>query len=251
MRGCIALLAAIGSPAAVSEKAPVVSEAGPANCAATGLNMKYEAFIAGVNAGEANLLLTRENDSYRVEGTARSKGLWESIQQWRAEYSIDGKLLSSVAQGSGPATLPVPGHFYSLQTTPKKRREIHIEDGVLSEIKNHNVRDPRPAQTGYDLLSALFFLPACHASARVHTGRDGYEFTRVEGVAGQPSDQDTDPQLCNYAVVDEGGQRYKLGLTHGQYAGFSVPATILVRGPLPGRMVLVAATPLTAASECR
>jgi len=209
-------------------------------CASTGLNLRYEAFIAGVNAGEASLQVSRKGAAYRVAGTARSKGLWESMQQWRAEYSVDG-MLEAEAPASA-ATVPAPGHFYSLQTTPRKRREIHIEDGILKETKNHKVRDPRPAQTGYDLLSALFFLPACHARARIHTGRDGYEFSRIDSA-------ETDA-VCDYAVIDEQGGDYRLKLTYQQLGGFTVPQVISVRGPLPGRMVLAESTHAVRPAAC-
>jgi len=190
--------------------------------------LTYEAYIAGINAGSAELMLQRsplrsnsEDYQYHVEGTARSKGLWESFQQWRAEYSVTGQVAAT--------TGVVPGHFYSLQTTPKKRREIHIRDGVLRETKNHKVRDPRPAQTGFDLLSAMFFLPPCHPSARVHTGRDGYTLARRG--AGEAN-------KCRYSVTDENGDTYKMSLIYAVRAGFSVPVSVDVEGPMNGRMVL-------------
>lgn len=208
-------------------------------CAGNGLALRYEAYIAGVNAGQANLQVSRSGTTYQVAGTARSLGLWESIQRWRAQYSVTGELVREApasAQSAALSTqlLPKPGHFFSLQTTPKKRREIHIEEGVLKETKNRKVRDPRPAQTGYDLLSALFFLPSCHSQARIHTGRDGYEFTRT-GEAGEG---------CSYKVLDEEGAAYRLELTYQQIAGLNVPNVIGVRGPLPGRMVLTESTPV-------
>ena len=214
----IGILAVTLLATSVLQAAPATDE----SCPGSGLSLRYEAYIAGVNAGEANVQLSRVGTAYRVSGKARSKGLWESIQQWRAEYSVTGQLT--------PERLVAPKHFYSFQTTPKKRREIHIEDGILKETKNHKVRDPRPAQTGYDLLSALFFLPKCQAQARVHTGRDGYEFTRISAPAGAES--------CSYKVVAEEGSDYRLELTYRRLAGFNVPAVISVRGPLPGRMVL-------------
>lgn len=216
-------------------------------CEPVGLSLRYEAYIAGVNAGQARLEVGQTGSGYRVAGTARSKGLWESMQQWRAEYSVEGELVAP-AQGAesdqAQPLLPAPGHFYSLQTTPRKRREIHIEDGVLKETKNHKVRDPRPAQSGYDLLSALFFLPACHPSARIHTGRDGYEFTR------KATPTSTDDAVCRYEVVDEDGGRYGLGLRYRRIIDFNIPAEINVRGPLPGRMLLVESTPLPPHGPC-
>ena len=213
------------------------------------ITLVYEAYVAGINAGEARLALERqsvpaiklfgaktagerrvEERQYRVAGTARSKGLWESVQQWRAEYSVDGILrLSSSEKGQAESSAVFPEHFYSLQTTPKKRREIHIEAGVLRETKNNKVRDPRPAQTGFDLLTALFFLPPCHAEVRVHTGRDGYEMRRA-GVAGD--------MRCTYSVEDEEGGRYEMTLAYVRRDGFTVPAEIAVQGPLSGRMIL-------------
>lgn len=237
------------TPALVKKADPV------ANCAGTVIRLRYDAFVAGVNAGEATLELTRRGASYRVEGRARSKGLWESMQQWRAEYSVDGVMLAdaatteigAVSDTSQPLTLnpllPQPGHFFTLQTTPKKRREIHIEDGVLRETKNNKVRDPRPAQTGYDLLSALFFLPVCHAAARVHTGRDGYQFSRRGDVSNEVE--------CRYDVVDEEGDKYALGMTYRKVEAMPVPAIISLQGPLPGRLVLVESAPLERDLSCR
>ena len=208
----------------------------------------YEAFVAGINAGEARLVLEQqstpaiklfgantagerrvEERQYKVSGTARSKGLWESVQQWRAEYSVDGILRRSNSETERSSAV-FPEHFYSLQTTPNKRREIHIEAGVLRETKNNKVRDPRPAQTGFDLLTALFFLPPCHPEVRVHTGRDGYDMRLAKSASAQ---------RCTYSVVDEAGGRYEMTLAYAERDGFTVPAEIAVQGPLSGRMVLV------------
>lgn len=209
-------------------------------------NLAYDAFVAGIPAGEARLSLARRelpargaaSFSYKVTGTARSKGLWESIQKWRAEYSVDGEVHQQV-KTEGLSRVVLPGHFYSLQTTPKKRREIHIEDGVLKETKNNKVRDPRPAQTGFDLLSALFFLPACHPEVRVHTGRDGYTMRRVEPLVPAQDQLDSRPIMrCSYAVTDEEGGSYKMTLVYKRLGEFVVPVDISAQGPVSGRMVL-------------
>ncbi len=213
------------------------------------VDLKYEAYVAGINAGEAALTLVRSGSdsggpksfSYRVAGTARSKGLWESIQPWRAEYSVDGEV-----RGDSPGPALSPGHFFSLQTTPRKQREIHIEQGVLREIKNHKVRDPRPAQSGFDLLSALFFLPPCHPEVQVHSGRDGYAMQRLRPKISliderEPAVQD-DIMRCSYRVTDDDGADYRMSLQYGRRGGageFVVPAEIRVEGPLSARMVLV------------
>ena len=204
------------------------------------LELKYEAYIAGVNAGEATLSVRYDPSGggdrpYRIAGTARSKGLWEAIQQWRAEYSVTGHV--GLQDG---LSVTRPGHFFSLQTTPRKRREIHIENGILRETKNHKVRDPRPAQTGYDVLSALFMLPVCHAAARVHTGRDGYMLQRIAQV-------ELDGRECSYRVTDEEGDRYRLRVRYAQRGVLEVPVELQVRGPVTGRLVLVA-EPRSAAS---
>ena len=212
-------------------------------------DLKYDAFVAGIPSGEARLTLKRQqlrtrgsaSFSYLVEGTARSKGLWESIQKWRAEYSVDGEVHHQGQQGAtaGVSRVVLPGHFYSLQTTPKKRREIHIEDGVLKETKNNKVRDPRPAQTGFDLLSALFFLPSCHPEVRVHTGRDGYTMRRAEPLIPPRGQLDPAPVMrCSYRVTDEEGDNYKMTLVYKRLGEFVVPAEISAQGPVSGRMVL-------------
>ncbi len=208
--------------------------------------LKYDAYVAGIPAGEARLTLARQqlatrgaaSFSYKVTGTARSKGLWESIQKWRAEYSVDGEVHQQ-SRTEGLSRVVLPGHFYSLQTTPKKRREIHIEDGVLRETKNNKVRDPRPAQTGFDLLSALFFLPACHPEVRVHTGRDGYNMRRVEPAAPSEGQPESAPIMrCSYQVIDEASGSYGMTLVYKRLGEFVVPGEITVQGPLSGRMVL-------------
>ena len=210
------------------------------------VSLKYDAYVAGIPAGDAQLTLERQplpargaaSFSYKVAGTARSKGLWESIQKWRAEYSVVGEVHQSTpAQSQNPVVLP--GHFYSLQTTPKKRREIHIEDGVLKETKNNKVRDPRPAQTGFDLLTGLFFLPPCQPEARVHTGRDGYDMRRTEPPrSSEPPASTAAIVRCAYQVTDEEGGTYQMSLVYQRRGDFLVPVDIAAQGPLSGRMVL-------------
>lgn len=80
--------------------------------------LHYDAYLSGVHVGSARIYLDTTANAYRIAGSARSEGLWERFQQWRAEFA---------AQGVRQATLPKPSRFTATQTTPKKQRELVVE----------------------------------------------------------------------------------------------------------------------------
>ena len=174
------------------------------------LRLQYAAQVAGVYAGDAEIVLGLDGNGYRVAGSARSAGVWERFQRWRARFSVQGLL--------APGADPEMQRFYSLQTTPRKMREIVIADGVLNEIKNQKVRPPRAPLPGFDLLTAMFFVPDCRQAAAVHTGRHGYRLERQAGGGAQ----------CTYRVSDEDDAWWRLTVRYRELDGFRVPARITV-----------------------
>ncbi len=201
------------------------------------LQLRYEAYIAGINAGRARLRLRSAGAYYEVDGSARSKGLWEKLDKWRAKFGVHGQRLGRSLQ---------PARFFSLQTTDKKRREVVVEDGVLRVTKNAKIREPRPALPGFDLLSALFFLPPCAGSVDIHNGRDGYHL-RLQGSAAATAGVDAatagvtaaDSALqCAYDVIDEDGDTYVMTIDFRQIGSFTVPSEIVISGVVSGRLLL-------------
>ena len=207
-RPAVAVEPLVASPPQVAHRAPV-------NYA-----LRYAAYLGGVNIGFAEVKLSVNASTYRISGTARTIGLWDRFQQWRARFGADGTL--STAD-------PTPLRFSSTQTTQSKQREILVTGGVLHVTKNHKQRSPRPALPGMDMLTALFLLAPCRQHLQVHTGRDGYEFHLVEQVGALS---------CRYDVRSDEDRDYEMRIEYERNQQHHLPRRIDISGQLSGYLIL-------------
>lgn len=184
------------------------------------LQLHYDAYLGGLNVGTAQIQVSTANDAYSLVGSARSVGLWERFQQWRATFG---------AEGVREAIKPSPKSFFSTQTTPQKQREVLVENGLLYVTKNLKKRSPREALPGIDMLSALFFMKPCNQQMQVHTGRDGYEFRLLANA---------DRSSCQYAVRSDEDRDYEMQIDYQRVAELMVPRRIEISGGLSGYLVL-------------
>jgi len=182
--------------------------------------LRYAAYLGGVNIGFAEVKLSVNASTYRVAGTARTIGLWDRFQQWRARFRVDGTF---------KATEPAPLSFSSTQTTQRKQREILVTDGLLHVTKNHKQRSPRPALPGIDMLTALFLVEPCREYLQVHTGRDGYEFRLAEQIGASS---------CRYDVHSDEDRDYEMRIEYEGILRHQLPQRIDISGPLSGYLIL-------------
>lgn len=204
------------------------------------LHLEYAASLSQVPIGEVSVRvhLTEEAGDqpgrYEIAGSARSIGLWETFQRWRAEYSASG----AIADGA-----PVPSSYRLLQSTPRKTRDVRVANTQLHEIKNGRQREPRSPPPGLDVLAAFFVRPDCAATdagMALHTGRYPYRLTRrawAESGIDDASAERADDCLLSLLDVED-GDRYRLRLQLVELAGWRVPRALVVRVPFAARLVL-------------
>lgn len=187
--------------------------------------LTYEASIAGAPAGVATVAIARSPQRYRIAGQARATGLLDAFNPWRARFWSTGDMIDSV---------PTPRTYRYVERGRDKRRDVTVDEGLLTVIKNGKQRPTRPALPGLDVLTALFVEPRCTAALPLHTGRHGYQLSIQPPLA----DQTTTANRCKYQVIDEDQDSFAAELQFGPAAGYRVPTRITVSGTLSGSMQL-------------
>lgn len=185
-----------------------------------GATFHYQAFLAGLEVGTAQVEVALETPRYTVTGRARTRGAMEALSPWRARFEAVGRY----------APEEVEGEWFGYRAEePDRIRQVWVSDGVLREIRDGRRRDDRPAFPGADLLTALFVAPRCPPTRELHSGRSGYRLS--DGiVAGD---------RCSYRVTDDEGGLYRVRFDFGDRQGLRVPLRIEVEGMLTGQLVLV------------
>lgn len=224
---------AAGAPTARLPSAAFSAEPPPG-----GVTLNYDAYMGNAKAGAAVIRLSKTDEGYEVSGTAQSLGLLESLKRWRARFASIGRYICGV-----PRMLS----YRLLETDDRKRREVAIDNGELTEIKNGKRRPTRPALPGRDVLTALFVDGRCESYMQMHTGRHGYDLRLEQALAADgsalPADMsagvDTaDVAACRYRITDEDDDHITAEIRFTQRHGFRVPQSIEARGFLAGRLVL-------------
>ncbi len=202
--------------------------------------LRYDAFVGGAKVGEAQVHVIIDEGSYRIEGSARTRGLLDTFSNWRNRFSARGGLnsarggLDSARGGKGEAPGGVgdqgirPLSFSYLEKDRDRRREVLVQEGTLRVVKNGKVRPSRPAPAGFDVLTGLFVLPSCAGDQLLHTGRHHYRLTRLESKPGR----------CRYVVMDDDNDRYEVSVAFTNRGGVVVPHRVVVDGFLSGTVVL-------------
>ncbi len=195
------------------------------------LALKYKAYVAGASAGQAKLTVERLPTQFSVTGTARAEGLIEAFSPWRASFDASGNLADDQWQLA---------RYHYVEKDHRKRREVTILNGEITEIKNGKQRPTRPALPGIDVLTALFVDSRCQVRLQLHTGRHGYELAQNRPPqAEDDSGNALDAAECAYQAVDEDGDTTRVRIRFTEVGGHRVPAEIQLSGLVSGRMELV------------
>jgi hypothetical protein len=187
------------------------------------VQLRYEAYLGGALAGSAQLALSQDAQRYSVIGSAKSKGLMDSFNPWRAQFEARG----TVADG-----LPQLDQYHYVESDSRKLREVTVSDGQLRVVKNGKLRAELDALPGMDILTALFVEPSCDAALDLHTGRRGYRLVSPSEAANGSAD------TCRYTARDEDGDKTQVSIEFVRIGELRVPRVIELSGFLSGRLKL-------------
>ncbi len=187
------------------------------------VQLHYEAYLGSALAGSARLALSQDGQNYSVVGSAKSKGLMESFNPWKAQFETRGVLVEGVPQLE---------QYHYVESDNRKLREVTVSDGQLRVVKNGKLRAELAALPGMDILSALFVEPTCEPVFDLHTGRRGYHLVNTR------SGDDGAAETCAYSASDEDGDRYQVSIEFVRVGALRVPRVIELSGFLSGRMKL-------------
>lgn len=180
---------------------------------------RYEAYFAGFKVGSAVVIVERDRNGYRIEGSAAARGVAAFFSDWQSDFYASG-----VFDDFAPELLT----YGFDERTRKKRRVLKLVDGWVEVSRNGQVRPPVPMLEGLDVLTAFFIVPACWPSQLLHTGRYNY------WVDGRPGN----PDGCDFEVRDDDGDRSRVRLQFEEHHGTLVPVRLSTVGLLKGRILL-------------
>jgi len=183
-------------------------------------SLRYQAFVAGAQVGEAEVNVSVANGVYRVDGDARSNGWMKGFTRWRNRFSATGRIA-----GTGKE----PAEFSYTESDRDKHRHVIVRDGTLQVTKNGRERPPRQSPDVPDVVSALFVLPHCRGDQVLHTGRHVYRLSEVERRAGG----------CRYEVTDDDDDTFEVDVELARRQGLLIPKKITVHAWLTGWIELV------------
>jgi Protein of unknown function (DUF3108) len=201
--------------------------AGPLSARETKLG--YDAFVGGAKVGAAEVTIEKDTASYAISGSAWTIGVLNFVTRWQSIFSATGRLGEQ-----GPTT----DRYSLVERARDKVKELFLEDGHLTYVKNGHMRNP-VAPSSLDLLSALFVTPGCAAAgSEVHNGKDLYavKLTRRETLAASTDNGAT--ERCEFEVSDSDNERINATIWLGQVDGITVPLRLDLAGALEGSLKL-------------
>ena len=190
--------------------------AAPDSAAAT---YHYEAYFAGLRVGSATVVVARDANGYRIDGSAAARGVAAFFSDWRSDFYATGVF----AEAS-----PELRTYGFDERERNKHRILNLADGIVEVTRNGNARPPTPALDGLDVLTAFFIVPDCWNAQLVHTGRYNY------WIDGSPAKRGG----CDFEVEDDDGDRERVYMRFEWHHGHLVPARLSTGRLVKGRVIL-------------
>ena len=183
----------------------------------------YLAYSGGLEAGAANVRVRRDGEHYEIHGEAEATGLFKLFSGWRSWFRVSGHA------ASGRPVTEIYEHFESNRSRTK---EVKVVDGVTEYVRNGEVRAPAESAAPVDVFSLIFVHSECDEGFRAHSGRIGYDISRVSREV-----RDTF-ETCIYSVLDDEGTRFRATVSLDETNGVRAPVELDFSGYQLGRFRL-------------
>ncbi|MCX7065120.1 MAG: DUF3108 domain-containing protein [Proteobacteria bacterium] len=201
---------------------------GAASVRAHETTLGYDAFVAGAKVGGAEVKIDKDDARYAISGTAWSIGVLNFVTRWQSMFTATGRFADQS---------PVNDGYRFIERTRDKVKELFLQNGKLTYVKNGHVRSPQ-TPTSLDLLSALFVSRDCGSTgAEVHNGKDPFTL-KLTGRESLPESRDGATERCSFELSNEDNERIDATVWLGQIDGLTVPIRLDVTGALEGTLKL-------------
>lgn len=185
---------------------------------ADALRLRYEATMGTLTAGFIDVAITADAQRYEVTGEAQSTGLLDLVKEFRSRFSAWGRL----HQGE-----PQAEHYHYAQRDVNKEKQVTVEKGQVTYVRNGEKRPTTAVQPGIDLVAALWVVEDCARLRDVHTGRNLYQFNLLEQSA----------EGCRFNVKSE-DRESDVEIFYAERGGRRVPSLIRSSGVFDGELHL-------------
>jgi hypothetical protein len=204
-----------------------------ASAAATagGAPLQYGAFFAGAQVGRAEIRVDLNADGYEIAGEAWALGVLRTATQWRSDFSASGRI--------DEGTVVPEAYQFSSTRRGKYTRKTQVTDGHVETFRNGRRRDKGEAPAGLDVLTALFFAQDCATLDVLHTGTSIYQLEFKNRRVPEPGERVDYIERCEFEVIDEDGDGYRVDVQIGELNGHRIPLRIDVGGFITGSVRLL------------
>src|SRR5262245_16752965 len=186
----------------------------------------YVATVSGARVGEARVTVTEAEGHYLIRGRAWSVGLLEMLSGFRSWFFARGRIVDGQ---------PLVDVYQMSQRDRSRSRELRVEAGRVTEIRDGRAKPDRDAPDGLDMLSALFLPGGCAATTGFHTGKHAYVLELLSAVPANVQGGEVysgDALRCEYFVTDDEDDRSRATVWLADVGGLTIP----VRAELSGAM---------------
>jgi len=192
----------------------------------------YDAFVAGTKVGGAEVKIEKDDSRYAISGKAWTIGVLSFVTQWQSMFSATGRFTGQS---------PINEGYRFIERARDKVKELLLQNGTLTYVKNGHVRSPQ-TPTSLDLLSALFVSRDCaSAGDEVHNGKDPYTL-KLTGRESLSAASGGATERCSFELSNEDNERIDATVWLGQINGLTVPVRLDVTGALEGTLKLHSTT---------
>jgi len=191
--------------------------------------LRYDARMSFLKAGELSLELNRTGEEYEVAGEFQTSRAMSAYYSWNGIFAATGHW-----GHRGPIT-----RAYMSRTMSKDddlKIVLNTEDGarILEDPNGEFENIEKPA--GVDLISALFFSPSCFKGGVVHDGEDSYRLDlrsekkqRLHGSAKYYRGEVTN---CDYDVRDHKDRKRRVVVSLADIGNTTVAVQLRAKIPV-------------------
>ncbi len=192
-----------------------------------GQELRYDAQVAWIKAGNIDLSLHRWGDRYELSGAVKTSKAMDRFFKWRGRLAATGHLVDDYPHTEAYLLLTDNGKNRKMLLAFNNRTTIHGSDRKSREVKQ---------PPGSDLMSVAFLATHCLIDTVVHDGDEVYQLTlerATDRYLRQRRPYYSGPsRRCDYRVRYEGGKRRYFSLWVSTRTGRPLPVRLRIRIPL-------------------
>ena len=191
------------------------------------VEIRYDAQVAWLQAGEIVMTLQEQGDCYGLSGLVTTSGAMKRLFKWRGQFAATGRYIEGFPTTGAYLLIEDDGETQEMLLAFGDKTTIHASDDEPEEL---------PIPPGSDLMSVMFLAPHCLDETTVHDGEDAYrlvpERTSRRELRQKSRYFSGDTERCDYRFRYVDGSTRRVSVWIAEWNGRRLPVRVQVRVPL-------------------